>query len=319
MNRKKQVAKYIIADLVSAIIAWVLFYLFRKKIIEPQKFGYDIPFKLDEPFYYGLVLIPLFWLALYGLFGMYKNIYRRHRLRELGQVLLASMLGVVILFFLVLLDDEIASYVYYYKSLLVLFLLHFTFTFGFRIVLTTQSVKRIHKRKLGFNTVIVGGNEEALNVYREMETMVPAPGFKFVGYVSVNGKDHLLQEELPWLGRYAEIERVVNEKDIEEVVIAIESSEHNNLGSIVSGLEGMNVKIKIIPDIYDILSGSVKMSSIFGAPLIAINTEIMPSWQFFLKRLIDFTGSILAILFVIACLYCSCYFGKIIVKRTCFF
>ena len=141
MNRKKQVAKYIIADLVSAIIAWVLFYLFRKKIIEPQKFGYDIPFKLDEPFYYGLVLIPLFWLALYGLFGMYKNIYRRHRLRELGQVLLASMLGVVILFFLVLLDDEIASYVYYYKSLLVLFLLHFTFTFGFRIVLTTQSVK----------------------------------------------------------------------------------------------------------------------------------------------------------------------------------
>ncbi|NEN22196.1 sugar transferase [Cryomorpha ignava] len=299
MNQKTQVSKYIIADLMSAAVAWVLFYIFRKKFIEPLKFGYDIPFQFDERFYYGLMLIPLFWLALYALFGMYRNIYRRHRLRELGQVLLSSITGVIILFFLVLLDDEIASYVYYYKSLMVLFLLHFTLSFTLRIILTTQSVKRIHKRKIGFNTIIIGGNEEALNVYREMENMMPSPGFKFVGYVSVNGKDHLLQEELPWLGKFGEINRVIEEKQVEEVVIAIESSEHNNLGSIVSNLESMKVKIKIIPDIYDILSGSVKMSSIFGAPLIEINTEIMPSWQFFLKRLIDFFGSIFAIFILV--------------------
>ena len=296
MNRKVQVAKYLIADLLSAAIAWVLFFIFRKKVIEPEKFGYDIPFEFDDRFFYGLILIPIFWVALYALTGMYKNIYRRHRLRELGQVLLMSIAGVIILFFLVLLDDEIASYVYYYKSLVVLFILHFTLTFTLRIILTTQSVKRIHKRKIGFNTIIIGGNEEALYVYREMENMVPAPGFKFVGYVSVNGKDHLLQEELPWLGKYEDLNRVVGEKEVEEVVIAIESSEHKNLGSIVSDLESMQVKIKIIPDIYDILSGSVKMTSIFGAPLIEINTEIMPSWQFFLKRFIDFAGSLLAII-----------------------
>lgn len=299
MNRKAQVAKYVISDLVSAALAWVLFYIFRKRIIEPEKFGYDVPFVLDDRFYFGLILIPIFWIALYSLFGMYKNIYRRHRLRELGQVLLASFIGVIILFFLVLIDDEIASYIYYYKSLIVLFLLHFTLTFTLRIILTTQSVKRIHKRKLGFNTVIIGGNEEALNVYREMETMVPAPGFKFVGYVSVNGKDHLLQEELPWLGKFGEIGQVIKDKQVEEVVIAIESSEHKNLGGIVSDLEGMRVKIKIIPDIYDILSGSVKMTSIFGAPLIQINTEIMPSWQFFLKRFFDFAGSIFAIIILL--------------------
>lgn len=299
MNRKAQVAKYLIADLVSAALAWVLFYVFRKKVIEPEKFGYAIPFEFDDRFFSGLILIPIFWVALYALTGMYKNIYRRHRLRELGQVILMSITGVIILFFLVLLDDEIASYVYYYKSLVVLFLLHFTFTFTFRIILTTQSVKRIHKRKIGFNTIIIGGNEEALHVYREMENMVPAPGFKFVGYVSVNGKDHLLQDELPWLGKYDDLDKVVAEKEVEEVVIAIESSEHKNLGSIVSDLESMRVKIKIIPDIYDILSGSVKMTSIFGAPLIEINTEIMPSWQFFLKRFIDFAGSILAIIFLL--------------------
>lgn len=296
MNRKIQVAKYLIADVVSASVAWALFYVFRKKVIEPEKFGYPVTFEIDERFYYGLFLIPIFWISLYALTGMYKNIYRRHRLRELGQVLLMSITGVIILFFILLLDDEIASYVYYYQSLMVLFLLHFSFTFIFRFVLTTQSVKRIHKRKIGFNTIIVGGNEEALNVYREMETMIPAQGFKFVGYVSMNGQDHLLEEELPWLGHYNQLEHLVKENEVEEVVIAIESSEHKNLGSIVSDLENMQIKIKIIPDIYDILAGSVKMTSIFGAPLIEINTEIMPSWQFFLKRFIDFGGSLLAII-----------------------
>lgn len=296
MNRSTQVAKYILFDLLSSALAWVLFYAFRKKFIEPEKFGHAIPFELDSRFYVGLLLIPIFWIALYGLFGMYRNIYRRHRLRELGQVLLSTLSGVIVLFFFVLIDDQIASYIYYYKSLAVLFLLHFTFTFTFRIILTTQTVKRIHKRKLGFNTIIIGGNEEALHVYREMENMVPAPGFKFVGYVSVNGKDHLLENELTWLGRFSEINRVIPKHEVEEVVIAVGTSEHQNLGGIVSDLEGARVKIQIIPDIYDILSGSVKMSSIFGAPLIQINTEIMPAWQFFLKRLFDFTGSILALI-----------------------
>ncbi|MGB6037029.1 MAG: sugar transferase, partial [Cryomorphaceae bacterium] len=132
--------------------------------------------------------------------------------------------------------------------------------------------------------------------YHEMETMKPGPGFKFVGYVSINGKDHLLQAELPWLGKFENIEKVIEEKKAEEVIIAVETSEHNNLGGILSRLEGLNIRIKISPDIYDILSGSVKMSSIFGAPLIEINTQIMPEWQKFLKRFLDVAASISALI-----------------------
>ncbi|HQV74887.1 MAG TPA: sugar transferase, partial [Flavobacteriales bacterium] len=61
-------------------------------------------------------------------------------------------------------------------------------------------------------------------------------------------------------------------------------------------LEGTSVRIKIIPDMYDILSGSVKMTSIFGAPLIEVNPQIMPAWQFSLKRVMDICASSLALL-----------------------
>jgi exopolysaccharide biosynthesis polyprenyl glycosylphosphotransferase len=296
MNQKRQVIKYIVFDLISAAATWFIFYTFRKKVIEPEKFGYPIPVEYDERFFAGLVLIPVFWISLYALLGMYRSIYRRHRLKELGQVLLATVLGVLVLFFTVLIDDQIANYQNYYRSILVLLGTHFLLTFTFRIILTTRTVKRIHSRRIGFNTIIIGGNQEAVKVYREMEEMIPSPGFRVWGYVSVNGKGRLLEDDLTWLGKVSQIQEISEKNEVEEVIIAIEPSEHKNLGTIISELEGLNVQIKIIPDIYDILSGSVKMSSIFGAPLIKINTEIMPSWQLFLKRLLDLTVAFVAIL-----------------------
>ena len=80
------------------------------------------------------------------------------------------------------------------------------------------------------------------------------------------------------------------------MIIALESSEHENIENIISELEGLNVLIKVIPDMYDILSGSVRMSSIFGAPLIIINREIMPTWQQTIKRSIDILASVFVLI-----------------------
>ncbi len=296
MNRKAQLVKYLLSDILSAGLAWTILYIFRKEYIEPLKFGYDIPLTFGERFFFGLAFIPLFWVSLYALLGMYRNIYRRHRIKELGQVFVATSIGVVILFFTIILDDEVAFYRSYYRSVFVLFTVHFILTFIGRIILTTRTVKLVHARKIGFNTIIIGGNEGALHAFRELNDLAPSPGFKFIGYVSVNGKDHLLQDELPWLGSMEKISDVISENHVEEVIIAIESSEHKNLRSIVSELEGHDLKIKIIPDIYDILAGSVKMTSIFGTPLREINPEIMPAWQTFFKRSFDLLVSVVAII-----------------------
>jgi len=80
------------------------------------------------------------------------------------------------------------------------------------------------------------------------------------------------------------------------VIIAVDSGEHAHISKIMNELEGTSVRIKIIPDMYDILSGSVKMTSIFGAPLIEVNPQIMPAWQFSLKRVMDICASSLALL-----------------------
>ena len=47
---------------------------------------------------------------------------------------------------------------------------------------------------------------------------------------------------------------------------------------------------------YDILSGSVKMNSILGTPLIEIKQKLLPQWEFIIKRFFDYVFSLFAII-----------------------
>jgi len=291
------VAKYVAADILGSALAWTLFYLYRKVYLEPIKFGHAVPLDLDANYVKGLVLIPLFWFGLYTMIGGYREIYRRYRIMELGQTLLISLLGVVVIFFLLLLDDQVANYRYYYSSFIALFLLHFGISFFLRFMLTSATVRKVHDRRIGFNTILIGGNEQAMAIHAEIEAMEKSPGNRFVGFVNVNGGDQLLTSVgLTRLGKWNELGSLIGQHAVEEVIIAVDSGEHAHISKIMNELEGTGVRIKIIPDMYDILSGSVKMTSIFGAPLIEVNPQIMPAWQFSLKRVVDICASFVALL-----------------------
>ena len=297
MDRRAQVIRYVLSDILSAATAWTLFYLYRKTVLEPLTFGYPIPVQLDRNYLTGLVVIPLFWLGLYTMIGGYSDIFRRYRTKELGQTLLISVIGVVVIFFALLLDDEVPDGTYLWRSFLVLFGLHFGLTFLPRFLLTSRTVRMVHDRRIGFNTVLVGGNERAVAIHQEIEGMRKSPGNRFVGFVSVNGGDqHLGTTGLVRLGKWTDLRRVIDQNKVEEVIIAVESSEHEHISRIINELEGTNVRIKVIPDMYDIMAGSVKMTSIFGAPLIEVNPQIMPAWQFALKRLVDLVFSGVALI-----------------------
>lgn len=297
MNKRRQTLLYILFDYIAAASAWFLFFRFRKIYLEPGKFGYEIPVRYDENFILGLLLIPTAWIILYAATGFYKNVYRKSRLNELIQTFVTSILGCTLLFFIFILDDAINTYQDYYLSYLYICFFHFFLTYFFRFLLTNQTVKKVQGREIGFNTIIVGSNEKALELYNEIEGEKKSYGNKFIGFVRVNRREkYVLEDRLPFLGNYNELRKIVEEHNVEEAIIAIESSEHQKLEAIIAELEGLNVIIKVIPDMYDILSGSVKMSTIFGAPLIIINREIMPPWQQTIKRLVDIAVSLFVLL-----------------------
>jgi exopolysaccharide biosynthesis polyprenyl glycosylphosphotransferase len=258
-----------------------------------------VEFSVNESFYYGVLLIPIAWIFLYLLQGTYHDVRRLHRIKIFTLTFLGTVIGAIGIFFLFILDDEIVQYRQYYQSVFLLFGIQFIITFIPRLVLVSFIVGRIHKRKTGFKTMIVGGSEKAVDIYKEITELPKGTGHQFVGFINLNGVDKLLEDSLPYLGHINDVEHILRDNEIEEVIIALESVEHDRLKTIISRLEGGDVRIKILPDMYDILSGTVEMSNIFGALLISVNAEVMPVWQRTFKRLIDIIASSIALIVLI--------------------
>ena len=167
MKNKGIIFSYVAADWIAAASAWTSLYVLRKKF-EAIKYGYDLGFHTDTNFFAALIFIPLGWICFYAMWGMYSDVLRRHRLREIGQILATSLIGNTVIFFLFLLDDELPNYNYYYTTFGFLLLVHLGLTLILRITITSRTVKKIQSRKWGFPTLIVGGNARALQLVDEI-------------------------------------------------------------------------------------------------------------------------------------------------------
>lgn len=297
MNKRIQLLKYLVSDFLTACASWTLFFVFRKIYIESEKFGYPIPVEFDHSFFMGLAILPVAWILFYFITGYYKDVYRKSRLSELGQTIGTTFIGVLIIFFVLILDDTVKTYSNYYLSFLVLFALQFIITYVPRLVFTTISAHRIHNRIIGFPTLLIGSDKRAEDLYLGMVSQPRSTGNRFIGFISVSKYDkYLMDKHIPHLGSLNDLHKILVEHLVEEVIIAIESSEHELLKKIINRLEFKKITIKVIPDMYDILTGMVKMSSIIGTPLIQISHDLMPAWEENLKRILDIITSIFALL-----------------------
>lgn len=292
MKDRFWIASLVCIDLLSASCSWALFFYIRQVKIEGKAFH------ADQNFWLGIVLLPLFWLLFYILQGTYHEIRRLFRLKVLNLSLVATFLGTIVLFFTLLLDDEVTSYHNYYQLTIWLFVIHLGLTSFGRILFTSVLIKYIKAVGHGFKTLIIGGNERAVEIYQEL---LSAPNMinDFVGFIQVNGRDNILSAHLAHLGKLKDLEATLKSLEVEEVIIAIESSDHDRLQSIMARIDNGNIQIRVLPDMYSILSGSVDMTNIYGALLIEINPGVMPYWQRALKRVMDITFSVLALVFLI--------------------
>jgi exopolysaccharide biosynthesis polyprenyl glycosylphosphotransferase len=280
--------QYKLADFITAMLSWACFFVYRKNL-EGTYQSWETLLN-DINFWYGIVIIPTGWILFYSTFDRYKDIYRLSRLATLARTFFLTFLGVLFLFFTLILDDFVTNYKTYYNSFLTLFLLHFLLTATVRMFILTRASRRLKKGLITYNTLMIGGNQNAVELYKEISGREKGLGNNFIGYVDINSShSNELSQHLPLLGGIDTLESVIQQHEIEEAIIAIETSEHNRLREMLNILFDFDdqVLVKIIPDMYDIMLGTVKMNHIYGAVLIEIEQDLMPKWQRMVKRLID--------------------------------
>jgi exopolysaccharide biosynthesis polyprenyl glycosylphosphotransferase len=290
--RQIQYLKLVAADFGAALLAWVAFFLVRKYLLS-ELTGY--PFSEGVLFYLSgaAVMIGLFWTTLYALLGEYRDIFRKSRLSELIRLARTSLLGTVVIFFALLLDDQgVSNYRAYYKTFTAYYLLHFTITAVLRIWAVSSVQGLVRGGVISFPTLLIGSNRLALSTYHELARTGRHLGLRLVGFAPISSAiDPALAQALPEAGSYLQVPDLIQRLAIEQIIIAIEPSEHLRIQEILTLLEGSPVRISVLPDLYQMLLGSVKVNHLFGTPLIEIKQDLLPVWQQVLKRTLDVGAS----------------------------
>ncbi|WP_236978706.1 sugar transferase [Membranihabitans maritimus] len=291
LTRQKSLYIYALGDLVVSIAIWLYTNTSFTGVSLEQFLGES---SRAYMYWFKLLTIPIFWILFYLFMDEYQDPYRKSRFRTLSRTFLHTGMGIFILFVLDMFSADLVESrgVFYY------FLFHFIGIGFVRILHLTIVHDQVQKGIVSFNTLIIGSNEKALNLYRDVVNRKESLGYNIIGFININGPvESGLSDVLPELGNSDDIEKVIKENNVEEALVAIEKDEYSKIRKIMDGLFDIprGLTIKIIPDLYDILLGKVRMNYVYGAILIEIEREIMPRWQRIIKRVFDILVSIIFI------------------------
>ena len=290
MSKSLEKILILLIDFLSINFAWYVFFYFRV-----QSGWFDL-ITMPE-FFLPMFVVYFYWLLIFTFVGMYRTWFASSRFDELSTLFKASFVGIFILFFLIFIDDYSHNVASSSRILIFIYWGLFLFFVGAGRLLIRAFQRRLIIHGFGRkNTLIVGFNDRAFEVHNQIIEH-KALGLDVVAYIAVH--DENIEKEfrnIPVIGHVADLSKFIEEKNIKEVIIALDKENHDLLVEVISLSESKGVGLKIVPDLYEILSGQARSSQLYGMPLIDIMPELMPEWEKKLKRLIDIIASLLILI-----------------------
>jgi len=290
VNKKLEKLFVVGIDFFTINLTWLLYYFIR---VESGLFSI-----FSSPdFLISMFIIYFYWLLIFTFVGMYRTWFASSRFDELTTLFKASFIGIFVLF-TVIFSDDIAHGVENANR----FLIFFYWGFFLGIVgfgrLSVRSIQRnllikgIGRR----NVIIVGYNSKAMDIHRTIKKY-RGLGLDVAGYVAVKEKNIGKRfDGVEVLDSVHNVEKIIHQVDAEELILALEKHEDDILIEVITKCEEENVNLKIVPDLYEIISGQARTSQIYGFPLIDIMPQLMPEWEKKVKRFLDILFSLIVLL-----------------------
>ena len=289
MSDRREILVLVITDVITISAGWTLYFMFR---VKSGLFAVATEPDLWAP----MAAVTVFWLLLFFIVGLYRPWYAASRFDELALLFKTVVVGSLILFFAVFIDDAGKPTGASSRLLIAVYWLDVLI-----LVVSGRMVLRSIQRRMLIagigvhNTIIVGSSTRSRDLFGDV-VKYPALGYNVVGFVGLDRRRAGSQYRgIPVMGGIDDLPRVIRKEDVREVLVALDSADHDRLLDIIGSCNGHRVSIKIMPDLYDIISGQARTNQIYGFPLIEITPQLMPPWEESTKRLIDVVASALVI------------------------
>jgi len=164
---------------------------------------------------------------------------------------------------------------------------------GLARALARASVHRLPD--LRQRTLILGSGLVAGQVVEKIRNN---PQFGLIPVGIVDDEVHNIgTPDLPWLGRFSDLSKIIEMQNIDRVIIAFSRVSHEELLEAIRASRDAVVAVDVVPRLFEFLDGVRSLDQIGGLPLLSIAVPALASTALAAKRALDVVGSIALIVF----------------------
>jgi exopolysaccharide biosynthesis polyprenyl glycosylphosphotransferase len=246
----------------------------------------------EQPYWYLLVVWNV--AALFGLIlsGAYRITRSLELLDDLCLALKAvgiAAVTVVVILFLYRGYQEVTYFGFEFSRIVVILGAVFSTVL---LTINRAIVDAIHaaflKRGVGIRKVVVVGagplGQGIVSRLRKHYWLAYDP----VAFVDDNpATQGTYVEGLQVMGSTESLPTVTRAVGTNEVIVALPNSSHKSIRDIVGRCQAENLRFHILPDLFEVISGDVRVGAIDGVPVLDLDDQYLGQWDRFLKRALD--------------------------------
>lgn len=240
-----------------------------------------------------LIVVYIYWLIIFSFAGLYEHWFVRSRFDEFASVFKAVSFGCFILFFLIFIDDFMNNAPIISRFLILIYWIVMVTSVSTGRIIIRSIQRNLLQKGIGQRNTFIIGNGEKASELRSMIDRFPQLGYRILGLISPDGEKEKNSE-----GRLENIQKLIKDNEVTEILIALETNEKEKLIDILRYCTEEKVNMKILPDMYEIVSGMAKTNQIYGVPLIEVMPDIMSVSGKLTKRILDVIISFFTLLFL---------------------
>ncbi len=175
----------------------------------------------------------------------------------------------------------------------------------FSIILFTVSRRvldkletQVWKRNKKFRQIILLGGGEIARRLADNFSSNPRWGAEVAGILRLNGEEDPAESyPIPVLGTVDEFEEIIRRIPVDEAIITRLDLPHRRVMEIILTCEKNLVAVRLVPDVFSILTSQVEVVNLDGVPLVGLQTlPLHSAWNRFMKRAFDLVGASLGLI-----------------------
>jgi exopolysaccharide biosynthesis polyprenyl glycosylphosphotransferase len=242
----------------------------------------------------GLLIL---WHILFSAFGLYKSRRLSHRAAEAADVAKATLLATLSLWAAAsFLHIRMASFPFLAVFLMISTLMLVCSRLMLRVVLAQT---RLHGRNLR-NVLIAGTNTRAIQFAENIKTR-PELGYRVIGFADRqwDGIEQLRQNGHSLVCELDSLPEFLRKNVVDEVVIALPiRSFHDDASRIAVLCEQQGIIFRVLSNIFNLKLARSRAEEEDGDAWIAHYTGAIEGWPVIVKRILDFSLALTALLVV---------------------